>query len=83
MQYLCLRDCFVHNRFHYEGKTYELAEGENPKNFKPIEEKVEESTTENLTCSVCGKECKSFLGLQSHMRKHKEVDNVSTSEKDS
>ncbi len=33
-----------------------------------------ESTTEganDLVCSVCGRECKSALGLKSHMRTHK------------
>ena len=35
MEYICLRDCFVHNRFHYKGKVYDLPLGESPKNFKP------------------------------------------------
>ena len=28
-------------------------------------------TTNDLVCSVCGKECKSAFGLKSHMRTHK------------
>ena len=36
MEYICLRDCFVHDTFHYEGKTYNLPPGESPKNFKPV-----------------------------------------------
>jgi len=35
MEYICLRDCFVHSRYHYAGKTYDLPPGESPKNFKP------------------------------------------------
>ena len=36
MEYICLRDCFVHDTFHYEGNTYNLPPGEDPKNFKPV-----------------------------------------------
>ena len=36
MEYLCLRDCFVHNRYHYAGKVYNLPPDEDSKNFKPI-----------------------------------------------
>lgn len=36
MEYICLRDCFVHNRYHVKGKNYNLPPGEDSKNFKPV-----------------------------------------------
>jgi len=47
MQYLCLRDCFVHSRYHSKGKVYDLPEGEDSKNFSPIEE-ISEVTEPSL-----------------------------------
>lgn len=40
---------------------------------EPLPEATESTTvvTNDLVCSVCGKECKSAFGLKSHMRTHK------------
>lgn len=39
-KYICLRDCFVDNFYHYKDRTYDIPEGKpvSPKNFKLIGE---------------------------------------------
>ena len=39
MKYLCLRDCYVYDRFWHQGETYELPDDmeKSEKNFKPVE----------------------------------------------
>ena len=38
-KYLCLRDCFAWDRFHYEGRTYELTDvAKSPRNFRLVDE---------------------------------------------
>ena len=79
MKFLCLRDCYVNDRFWHQGEVYELPEAmeKSEKNFKPIEEPIPDapelptSPVESNICPVCGKECKSPFGLRAHMRKHK------------
>jgi hypothetical protein len=98
MKYLCLRDCFVNSRLWREGQTYNLPDTMkiSPKNFKPVklddeqeappapEAPTPEPPANELVCHVCGKECKSAFGLQSHMRSHdKEVDDGTANTKDS
>lgn len=38
--------------------------------LKALVEPAEVEACRNLKCKVCGKECKSELGLHSHMRSH-------------
>lgn len=38
MKYRCLRNCYVNDRFHYQGETYELPDDmvKSEKNFSPV-----------------------------------------------
>jgi len=40
MKHICLRDCYVNDRFWRRGETYELPEAmeKSPKNFSPVAE---------------------------------------------
>ena len=40
MKYICLRNCFVNDRFHHQGETYELPDDmrKSEKNFRPLEQ---------------------------------------------
>lgn len=75
MQYLALRDCFVEDRYHRKGEVYELPDDfpKYEKNFRLVSSTPESSPAQpsSLVCTVCGRECKSELGLKSHMRAHK------------
>ena len=88
-KYLCLRDCFAWDRFHYEGRTYELSDiTKSPRNFRLVEEVVEPSSmletvvatpAKEYKCSVCGKVVRTAFGLSGHSRSHKkEVTNGSS-----
>jgi hypothetical protein len=46
-----------------------VAEPEKPKTQVELNQ---EKIDSDLTCKICGKICKSKLGLGSHMRSHKE-----------
>ena len=70
MQYRCLRACFVNDRLFAEVESYERPDAfpKYEKNFKPMGEP--DSTSPAQVCTECGRECKSELGLKSHMRSH-------------
>ena len=76
MEYVCLRNCYVADRLWKEGKVYDLPDSmeKHPKNFQPLHPEpspeLPQPDSSPLTCSVCGKECKSALGLASHARSH-------------
>ena len=74
MEYLVLRTCYVNDRYFTKGEVKELPD-DFPiyeKNFSPVgvQEAPLELLEDSLVCPVCGKECKSKFGLQSHMRVH-------------
>lgn len=83
MKALCLRDCYVGERFWKKGETYELPDGmyKSEKNFRAIGVELEPTkgvtpTTEAETgfvCEVCGKVCKNKIGLIGHMKSHEKV----------
>lgn len=74
MRYHVLRNCYVNDRYYSKGEVKELPEDmwKSEKNFKPVSDAPESVTSpENgLVCPICGKECKSKFGLQSHTRIH-------------
>ena len=38
-KYQCIRDCFAYDRFHYEGRVYELPDvAKSPRNFRLVDE---------------------------------------------
>ena len=75
MKYICLRNCYVNDRFWHQGEVYELPDDmvKSEKNFKPVSDVPESPTSpaEGNVCPVCGKECKSPFGLKAHTRIHK------------
>ena len=83
-KYLCLRDCFAWDRFHYEGRTYELTDvAKSPRNFRlvrlaeeivetpPVLEPVVATQKKEYKCVVCGKVVRTAFGLSGHSRSHK------------
>ena len=78
--YKALRDCYVGDRYHYGGETYELPEDFpiSPKNFRPLVEPIPEplgtitgAIEGEFVCPDCGRPCSSAFGLRSHRRVHK------------
>ncbi len=72
MKYRCLRACYVEDRLFAKGESYDLPDAfpKYEKNFELMGEPESTSPTSNLVCTECGRECKSELGLKSHMRTH-------------
>lgn len=82
--WLCLRDCFTYNRYHYKGRVYDLPDNGaiSPKNFRLMEERAPEAplvepTTQpqqvvkEYKCPVCGKVVSTGLALAGHSRSHR------------
>lgn len=76
--WLCLRDCFVYDRFHYEGKVYDLPDRieKSPKNFRLVGEAptllpAPQSPVKTYQCPKCGKVLSTALALSGHSRSHK------------
>lgn len=75
-KYLVLRNCFTEEcRYFKKGEVVELPESmyKYEKNFRLVDRSMTEPPPEpknELVCQVCGKECKSKFGLQSHIRVH-------------
>ena len=80
-KYQCIRDCFVSDRFHYEGRVYEMPDiTKSPRNFRLVEEVVEPSSmletvmappVKEYKCPECGKVVRTAFGLSGHSRSHK------------
>ena len=84
--FLCLRDCFVWDRFHNEGQIYKLSTDATryPKNFQLVEDTPEvseelsiptrekpRSPAKKYKRNVCGKVVSTRLALAGHSRSHK------------
>lgn len=81
-QYICQRDCFVWNRYHYKDRVYELKDGLDisPKNFLPVGGSAPAKVAVQVTPEVVKqveKEVASILGEPSPSEQPKPVPAVS------